>query len=302
MSDLSKPYAWKLYEFDNAFWTEARPYGFVDVLQVGEVSCDRAHVMDEHINICHEITYIISGIGKITTDGMDVDVSAGDVLLTRKGQQHIISSSYEEQLRFYYLGFNFNKQELSDSVMELERWYASNRDIIFHDIFNIKYPLSQIMSEFYHASVFSNELINTYIKQVLFLVYRLFTCQKIGNYLLQNSANPKNDAVYTVIRYIDENLFNIRTIGDVASKLGFNSCYLSRIFKEKTGITLQTFITDRKIEKAKEMIATGYMNVTQIAKCLNYKTVQSFCKVFKKNTGCTPMEYRSQSYNNQSGK
>ena len=51
------------FEFENAFWAKPKKCGFVNLFQVGELGCECDFEIKEHLQICHEITYIISGSG-----------------------------------------------------------------------------------------------------------------------------------------------------------------------------------------------------------------------------------------------
>jgi AraC-like DNA-binding protein len=70
--------------------------------------------------------------------------------------------------------------------------------------------------------------------------------------------------------------------------------YLSKIFKEQTGICFNEYKLNVKMKYAKELLVnTGY-NIDQIAYKLGYKKVESFNKIFKKITHLTPTKFRSQ--------
>jgi len=74
--------------------------------------------------------------------------------------------------------------------------------------------------------------------------------------------------------------------------LGYCDSYLSRVFKEKMGTTLQAYITMKKMEKAVEMIERGDFTITEIALRLHFESLQSFSKSFRRTIGISPMEYR----------
>ncbi len=78
----------------------------------------------------------------------------------------------------------------------------------------------------------------------------------------------------------------------IAKKLGYNYTYLANIFSEVKGITIQQYIIINKIEKVKEMILYNDLNLTEIARLLNYSSVAHLSHQFKKITGLTPSYFR----------
>jgi AraC-like DNA-binding protein len=78
----------------------------------------------------------------------------------------------------------------------------------------------------------------------------------------------------------------------ISNALNYDYTYLSNIFSEIKGITIQQFIIVHKIEKAKELILYGELNLTEIAYKLHYSSVAHLSNQFKKITGLTPSHYK----------
>lgn len=79
----------------------------------------------------------------------------------------------------------------------------------------------------------------------------------------------------------------------ISEKLGYDYTYLSNMFSEVKGITIQQFIIMHKIEKVKELLLYDELNLTEIAYKLNYSSVSHLSNQFKKITGLTPTYYKS---------
>ena len=78
----------------------------------------------------------------------------------------------------------------------------------------------------------------------------------------------------------------------ISEKLNMDYTYLSNIFSEVKGITIQQFIINNKIEKVKELLMYDEMNLTEIAYQLNYSSVGHLSNQFKKVTGFTPSHFK----------
>lgn len=78
----------------------------------------------------------------------------------------------------------------------------------------------------------------------------------------------------------------------VSEKLGYDYTYLSNLFSEVKGITIQQFIIHHKIERAKELLCYEELNLTEISFKLHYSSVAHLSNQFKKITGLSPSEYK----------
>ena len=70
--------------------------------------------------------------------------------------------------------------------------------------------------------------------------------------------------------------------------------YLSHTFHKATGVTLFDYITNERIQKAKQLLKTTHLKIFEVAQESGYQDQRYFCQVFKKKTGTTAAEYRSQ--------
>lgn len=92
--------------------------------------------------------------------------------------------------------------------------------------------------------------------------------------------------------FIERNCYKKINLKDAANAVFLSPKYLSRIFKEFTGVTFSEYKLKIKTEKAKELLTGSGLNVNQISDKLGYENVESFIRQFKKLAGATPTEYR----------
>jgi AraC-like DNA-binding protein len=78
----------------------------------------------------------------------------------------------------------------------------------------------------------------------------------------------------------------------ISNKIGYDYTYLSNIFSEVKGVTIQQFIIINKIERIKELINYDELNITEIAWKMNYSSVAHLSNQFKKITGLTPSNFK----------
>ncbi|WP_026753419.1 AraC family transcriptional regulator [Sediminibacter sp. Hel_I_10] len=99
------------------------------------------------------------------------------------------------------------------------------------------------------------------------------------------------NVIIEVIHYSDE-IPKVNYSDYISDKLGYDYTYLSNLFSEVKGITIQHFIINHKIERAKELILYNELNLTQISYMLHYSSVAHLSNQFKKVTGHTPSFYK----------
>lgn len=98
------------------------------------------------------------------------------------------------------------------------------------------------------------------------------------------------------IDYIYENLHTRITVDTLAEHVSLNPSYLSRLFKKETGMTISSYISDKKIETAQNMLLYSEYSPAEIAAILAFPSQSYFSAVFKKNCGMSPLQYRKENY------
>ncbi|MBW8324440.1 MAG: helix-turn-helix domain-containing protein [Prolixibacteraceae bacterium] len=99
------------------------------------------------------------------------------------------------------------------------------------------------------------------------------------------------NTIIELIHYTDEQI-KINFSDYLSQKLNYDYTYLSNIFKENQGTTIEHFLLTHRIEKAKELLVYDELNVTEIADKLHFSNVAHLSNQFKKMTGLTPSYYK----------
>lgn len=100
------------------------------------------------------------------------------------------------------------------------------------------------------------------------------------------------NVIIELVHYTDE-LPKVNYSDYISEKLNHDYTYLSNIFSEVKGITIQQYIINHKIERAKELLLYDEMNLTEIAYILNYSSVAHLSNQFKKITGLSPSFFKN---------
>ncbi len=95
--------------------------------------------------------------------------------------------------------------------------------------------------------------------------------------------------------FLEKNYDKRVTLREAAGLVFLSPKYLSRLFKQKTGVGFNQYRLDKKMERAKQILAETGLTVNEISYRLGYQNMESFIRMFKKSTGMTPTEYRETS-------
>lgn len=101
-----------------------------------------------------------------------------------------------------------------------------------------------------------------------------------------------NNVITEMIHYSDE-APKMNYSDYISDKLKYDYTYLSNLFSEVKGITIQQFIIIHKIERAKELLLYDEMNLTEISYKLHYSSVAHLSNQFKKVTGLSPSQFKN---------
>ncbi|MGG4145314.1 response regulator [Paenibacillus algorifonticola] len=105
--------------------------------------------------------------------------------------------------------------------------------------------------------------------------------------------NHKEQLIYKCIAYIDEHYMEDLSLESVAAVFHFNASYFSQYFKSKLNINFSQYVTQVRLTKARQLLEESNDKIYQVAGSLGYHDVKYFNRVFKKEFGLTPEEYRS---------
>lgn len=97
--------------------------------------------------------------------------------------------------------------------------------------------------------------------------------------------------IIDMIHYTDESI-KVNFSVYLSEKLNHNYTYLSNVFRSINGMTIQQFIIINKIEKIKELLLYGELNLSEISYKLNYSSIAHLSNQFKKVTGITPSYFK----------
>ena len=95
-----------------------------------------------------------------------------------------------------------------------------------------------------------------------------------------------------ITRYMQSHLAEEVSLSVLAEEFHLNAQYISQLFKNEIGVGFLAYLTNIRMEKAKKLLLSTSLSVTEVAEQSGYGDYRVFTKVFKKSEGVTPSQYR----------
>lgn len=95
-----------------------------------------------------------------------------------------------------------------------------------------------------------------------------------------------------ITRYLQEHLAEEMSLSVLAEEFHLNPQYISQLFKNEIGVNFLSYLTNIRMEKAKKLLLSTSLSIAEVAEQSGYGDYRVFTKVFKKNEGITPSQYR----------
>ncbi len=97
-----------------------------------------------------------------------------------------------------------------------------------------------------------------------------------------------------VREYIGRNFQDDIALQDIAGAFGYSDVYFCKLFKQNFEVNFITYLNEYRLEKAKELLADPLINIKDISAMAGFRDANYFTRVFKRVTGKTPSDYRSE--------
>ena len=175
--------------------------------------------------------------------------------------------------------------------------YSTNKALFLSDkeeeiVLNLFKSIEQECAN--NTDKFSQDVLIANIELLLVHIDRYYNRQFLTRKNISNDTLSKMEEILN--RYFEAEHTQLPTVQYIADQLNLSPTYLSDLLKNLTGLTAQQHIHEKLIEKAKELLFTSNLSVSEIAYQLGFEFPQSFNKLFKKKTNLTPLEFK-QSFN-----
>jgi len=141
----------------------------------------------------------------------------------------------------------------------------------------------------------SLEIIRARLLLLITTVCRRYEAELTQLAASQAQSRSRRDALSRVIRYVRENLAQRITLADAAAAAELSPNYLAHLIKKETGRTFTDLVTERRMEKAQELLVHTTLRISDIAGAVGFEDEAYFARRFRQCFHLAPRDYRTRS-------
>ncbi len=97
----------------------------------------------------------------------------------------------------------------------------------------------------------------------------------------------------SLLDYINVHYAEELNLESMAARMGFSKFHFSRLFKQYTGLTFNSYLNRRRLKAAEELLANPALSIVEVSMQSGYSSISTFNRLFRQIKHCTPSEYRS---------
>ena len=244
----------------------------------------------ERIMLDFELMVMTEGVLYIQIDGEKYELKKNDYLICPPGSaQQGYKKGYAS---FYWLHFavcEWHRDSDYASEPDPELLMGINSTGTLGDNSKMVVMMKQMQDA---VRAYDSRVYNNYLASGIML--ELFNACRLHE---SRGSGPAQLQLYNdIIDYIKWNKDKNLKVTDVAGEFKYNPKYLSHLFSRVVGVTLKQYIIQEQVERAKFLLTDSNEKIISIAQQMGFSDSHNFMKLFKKQVGMTPSQYR-EAYN-----
>lgn len=142
--------------------------------------------------------------------------------------------------------------------------------------------LNQMLDEYGSDNLGRREILRIKLIEILILSARM------------QNAERKDDIIADIISRLREDYNTDLTLGEIAEEISYSLPYISKLFKERCGISFKEYVQKLRIDEACKLLANTDEKVWSISRAVGYSDTDFFCRIFKKALGKSPSAFRKE--------
>jgi len=235
-----------------------------------------------HNHEYYETELLLEGKGFSIINGVSQKASRGTLTFVSVPDVH--GYELKEDSMMIHVSFSYDKIKNPEISRLLKESKSSVVNLDEDDIQKFT-SLHEILSEELKSnSPMSEMIVNTTLESIVLFILKRQTAGML--------PKTESSAIEKAINYINEHFTDGCTLSEVSDYIFMSDEHFSRKFHAETGVRFNEYLTAKRLEHSKRLLANGKYSIQDVAFESGFNSARYFSEAFKKHFGYTPSEYR----------
>ncbi|MDP3641940.1 MAG: AraC family transcriptional regulator [Bacteroidota bacterium] len=246
-----------------------------------------------------EVLFLLKGSGFHVIDSNKYEIKPPCVFFMSPGQAHKLelSNDIEGYIFIFTADFYLLNRSNQNSLIEFPYFYTLHQDnppLLLENENDIRF-----LETLFRQSIAEISQTGDFIPEMLRSILDLILTTCAARYPVNENLLNKGKGQILVKRFfhlLEKNHQKNLLLNDYARMIGITSNHLTQTVKQLTGKTSSQIIKAKQLLEIKRLLVHTNLSVSEIASQLNFDDQSYFTKFFKRETGQTPLQYRTESF------
>lgn len=230
----------------------------------------------------HELLHVVSGRMELITGQGRHALGPGDTALVPSGTVHRDDFDTSRGLDILYCAFQWPP---ADDYFKL----VSNEFIA--GLSGDRRAQLTVMFDQLRADSVGEGRVDRALLRVRLLAVLLFLLREATEQPSPGSCSVSRSLMLRARQYVHDHYADCVALDDIAEALHVSPYHLSHVFSRESDFSLFSYLMQVRMDKARELLALGRLNVAEVSRAVGYQDPNYFSKVFRKHVGQSPREY-----------
>ena len=255
-----------------------------------------------HGHDCFELAYVTGGSAGQTLNGVTEMVQKGDYFILDYGSRH----RYQNCRSFTLINCLFLPEVIDETLSGCKTFEEVLRVwlIRYHKQYFGKTPVNRIFhdedgrilslllgmqEEYEKKSTGYQEIFRCRLMEIVILTMRKYVQ---NNTSADREIESKSSVILDAVRFLETHYTDKAVLGNFCKQYHYSLQYISRRFKQETGLTALDYLQKIRMEKCCELLAGSDLRIQEIAMQIGYEDMKFFHTIFQRFLHMSPREYR----------